>query len=59
MASIWAGITATIGYLITSIGTVMSAVLAYDLVQIVLGVIVFGLALGLVFSLVRKIKTRG
>ena len=59
MEALWTGITSVISNVITLMGTVTTGLLANEIFQIVIGVVVFGLIMGIVFALVRKLKKRG
>ena len=45
--------------LVTLMGTMTSALLSNELFQIVLGIVFFSIAMGIVFTLVRKVKSHG
>ncbi len=57
--TIWDSITTVITNIISSLGTVASALMNNQLFQITLGIVIFGIVMGIVFTLVRKIRRRG
>ena len=59
MESLWTSITSTITNIISLMGTVATALMSNQIFQITLGVIFFGIVMGVVYSLVRKLKRRG
>ena len=59
MATLWENVTTVITNLVTLMGTMTTALLANELFQIVLGIVFFSIAMGIVFTLVRKIRKRG
>ena len=59
MASLWTNVEAVITNLVSLMGTMTTALLANELFQIVLGIVFFSIAMGIVFGLVRKIRRRG
>ena len=59
MEALWTGITSVISNIITLMGTVTTGLLSNEIFQIVIGVVVFGLIMGIVFTLVRKLKKKG
>ncbi len=59
MEALWTGITDVVTNIVTLMGTMSAALLKNELFQITLGVVVFGIGMGIVFTLVRKIRKRG
>lgn len=59
MATLWENVTTVITNLVTLMGTMTTSLLANELFQIVLGIVFFSIAMGIVFTLVRKIRKRG
>ena len=57
--TIWDAITTVITNIISSLGSVATALMSNELFQITLGVVIFGIVMGIVYSLVRKIRKRG
>ena len=55
----WENITTVITNLVTLMGTMTTSLLANELFQIVLGIVFFGIAMGIVFRLVRKVRNHG
>lgn len=59
METLWTAITSVITNLITLLGTVCTALMSNELFQIALGIIMFMVVMGIVFSLVKKVRKRG
>ena len=59
MATLWTNVEAVITNLVSLMGTMTTALLANELFQIVLGIVFFGIAMGIVFGLVRKVRNHG
>ena len=59
LSSLWTTISSVITNLVSLMGDMTEALLGNLLFQIVLGIIFFGIGLGFVFTLVRKLKRRG
>lgn len=59
MDGLWAGITSAISNIMKLIATVTTGLLSNEIFQIVIGVVVFMIIMGIVFALVRKVKRRG
>ena len=57
--TIWDAITTVITNLITLFGTVANALMTNELFQITLGIVIFIVLMGIVYSLVKKIRKRG
>lgn len=57
--TIWDTITSVITNVISLLGKVCEALMSNQLFQIVLGIVMFSILVGIVFSLVKKIKKRG
>ena len=58
-ATIWDSVTTVITNLTNLMGTMSTTLLSNQIFQIVIGIIMFSLAMGYVFTLVRKLRTRG
>ena len=59
LETMFTNIGSVITNLVTLMGDMTSALLANELFQIVLGIVFFGIAMGIVFSLVRKVRNHG
>ena len=59
MSTLWTNVEAVITNLVSLMGTMTTALLANELFQIVLGIVFFGIAMGIVFRLVRKVRNHG
>ena len=59
MEALWTAITSVITNVITLLSKVCEALMSNQLFQIVLGIVMFSILVGIVFSLVKKIKRRG
>ena len=57
--TIWDTITSVITNVINLLGKVCEALMSNQLFQIVLGIVMFSILVGIVFSLVKRIKKRG
>ena len=57
--TIWDTITTVITNVISLLGKVCEALMSNQLFQIVLGIVMFSILVGIVFSLVKRIKKRG
>ena len=57
--TIWDTITSVITNVINLLGKVCEALMNNQLFQIVLGIVMFSILVGIVFSLVKRIKKRG
>ena len=57
--TIWDTITSVITNVISLLGKVCEALMSNQLFQIVLGIVMFSILVGIVFSLVKRIKKRG
>ena len=57
--TIWDTITSVITNVISLLGKVCEALMSNQLFQIVLGIVMFSILVGIVFSLVKRIKRRG
>jgi len=51
----WTNITSVITHLVSLMGIMTTALLNNELFQIVLGIVFFGIAMGIVFSLIKQI----
>ena len=52
----WENIVSVITHLVSLIGTMTTALLNNELFQIVLGIVFFSIAMGIVFNLLKQIK---
>lgn len=59
LASLWTTISIVITNLVSLLGDMTEALLGNLLFQIILGIIFFGMGIGFVFSLVRKVRRHG
>ena len=59
LTSLWNTISSVITNLVSLLGDMTEALLGNLLFQIVLGIIFFGMGIGFVFGLVRKVKNHG
>lgn len=59
MESLWTNITTVVSKLAELLGTTTTTLIGNELFQIVLGTVVFGIGMGTVFTLVKKIRKRG
>lgn len=59
LSSLFTAISSVITQIITNLGTVATALMSNELFQIALGVVFFGIVMGVVYSLLRKVKKRG
>ena len=59
MESLWTNITTVVSKLAELLGTTTTTLIGNELFQIVLGTVVFGIGMGIVFTLVKKIRKRG
>ena len=59
MATLWENVTTVVTNLVSLMGTMSTALLGNELFQIVLGIVFFGIGMGIIFTLVRKIKRHG
>ncbi len=59
LENLFAGATSVITNIISLLGTVSTALLSNEIFQIVIGVVIFGIVMGVVFTLVRKLRRRG
>ena len=59
MAGLWTSVTTVVSNIITLMGTVSTALLSNEIFQIVIGVVIFGIVMGVVFTLVKKLRRRG
>lgn len=59
MEALWTAATTVITNIITLLGKVSTALMSNELFQIAIGVVIFGLIMGIVFTLLRKVKRRG
>lgn len=59
MEALWTNISTVITKLVELLGTMTTALLGNELFQIVMGIVVFGIGMGIVFTLVKKVRKRG
>lgn len=59
MTELFESVTTVITKLINLLGTVSSALMSNEIFQVTLGVVFFGILMGTVFTLVRKLRKRG
>lgn len=59
MTALFTSISTVISNMITLLGTVSTALMGNEIFQVVIGVVFFGILMGTVFTLVRKLKRRG
>ena len=59
MEALWTTVTEVVGKLVTLMGTISTALLGNEIFQLVIGVVMFGIGIGTIFTLVRKLKKRG
>ena len=59
MEALWTAVTTSVTNLVTLMGTMSTALLANEIFQLVIGVIMFGIGMGVVFTLTKKVKRRG
>lgn len=59
MEALWTNITTVVSKIAELLGTMTTTLIGNELFQIVLGVVVFGIGMGIVFTLVRKVRKRG
>lgn len=59
MEALWTGITSVISNVMTLLGTVTTGLLSNELFQITIGIVVFIIVMGIVFTLVTKVRRRG
>jgi len=59
METMWTNITSVITHLVSLMGNMTTSLLGNELFQIVLGIVFFGIAMGIVFRLVRKVRNHG
>lgn len=59
MESLWTNITTVVSKLTELMGTMTTTLIGNELFQIVLGTVVFGIGMSIVFTLVRKVRKRG
>ena len=58
-ATIWTTATEVVTNIITMLGTVSNALMSNQLFQITIGIVLFGIVMGVVFTLLRKLKRKG
>ena len=58
-ATIWTTATEVVTNVITMLGTVSNALMSNQLFQITIGLVLFGIIIGIVFRLLKKLKRQG
>ena len=59
MADLFSSVTDVVSNLTTLMGTMSTTLLSNTIFQIVIGIIMFSIAMGYVFTLVRKLRRKG
>ena len=59
MDALFTSVKEVITQILTLFGTVSTTLLDNSIFQLVMGIIIFGIIMGLVFTLLRKLKRRG
>ncbi len=59
MDALWTGVTSSVGKIVPLIGTVTTGLLSNELFQIMIGIVVFMIILGIVLTLTAKIRRKG
>lgn len=59
MEALWTNITTCVSKITELMGTMTTTLIGNELFQIVLGTVVFGIGMSIVFTLVRKVRKRG
>ena len=59
MEALWTAVSTVMTNMMTALGTVTTGLLANEIFQLIIGLVVFGLVVGLIFLFVRKAKRRG
>lgn len=59
MEALWTNITTVVSKITELMGTMTTTLIGNELFQIVLGTVVFGIGMSIVFTLVRKVRKRG
>lgn len=59
METLWTMVTSVATNMVSLMGTVSTGLMSNEIFQIVVGVVLFGIAMGIVFALVKKLKRRG
>ena len=59
MDTLWTGITSSIEKIVPLIGTVTTGLLSNELFQVIIGIVVFMIILGIVLTLTAKIRRKG
>ena len=57
--TIWTTATEVVSNVITMLGTVSNALMSNQLFQITIGIVLFGIVMGIVYGLLRKLRKRG
>ena len=58
MDTLWTGITSSIEKIVPLIGTVTTGLLSNELFQVIIGIVIFAIILGVIFSLINLMKKR-
>lgn len=59
MTALAATVASVITLITTSLGTVGTALMANEIFQLVIGTVIFSISMGVVYSLVKKLKRKG
>lgn len=59
METLFTNITSVITNIMSTMGTVSSELLKNEIFQIVIGVVFFNIVLGVIYSLIKKLRRRG
>ena len=59
MEALFTNAGTVISNLVNMLGTVSTALLSNSIFQIVIGIVLFNIVMGIVYSLVRKLRKRG
>lgn len=58
MDTLWTGITSSVEKIVPLIGNVTTGLLSNELFQVIIGIIIFTIILGVIFSLIKLMKKR-
>lgn len=59
MEALTTTVASVITLITTSMSSIATALMANQIFQLVIGVVVFGLSIGVIYTLVRKLKRKG
>lgn len=59
METLATSVASTITLITTSMGTIGTALMANEIFKLVLGVVIFSISMGVIYSLVKKLKRKG